>query len=241
MRSLLMLLAIGLLVSCDQGDVNVVASGEVDQSQKKGAAVLAKAPAVEAVGYDVDWREKAGMEAYTYLETDGGPHLLLPGLLGEKWGGRVSSGRRKYENDFDRAVEVTKSDRMSVLRVGAGVGVVLRDPSMTAWGYSPEGWVDVYRVGSWETELDGLIDRAVASVASDEMRDTGRGLMVSGEGLVLMYAGSQLDGAERNVKRIPLEPGRYRLLEGRFTGSGSEDVTIYRLTPVVELAKLANL
>ena len=66
-----------------------------------------------------------------WIQSNGGPLLLLPAELLRQWGGTATA-------DYERACTV--QDEIAVLDVGNGVGLVLGDePHQTAWAPADDG------------------------------------------------------------------------------------------------------
>src|SRR5579884_1078662 len=92
-----------------------------------------------------------GMRRFNYLVCDGGPHLLLPWGLSAHWKGLTSPGDAlNPASAYGKACAAVAGQRLSLLPVGSGHAIVLQDPPMSAWGRSPEGWIDLYYLEAWK-------------------------------------------------------------------------------------------
>jgi hypothetical protein len=172
--------------------------------------------------------------AFDYLACDGGPHLVLPKGLSKQWKGAGSSisAILSPTGDYGRACAATTNQQMALISVGSGQAMVLADPPMSAWGRSPEGWIDIYYLDAWkDTDTDALLKRAVAATPTAAMTDTGGVLTLTQAGLILLYAGDSPGNTAYGEYPIPIEPGNYRILKGQYKVGKTEEVNIYRLQP----------
>lgn len=175
-----------------------------------------------------------GMTAFEYLASDGGPHLVLPKELAKRWSGVTSwnpAAPLDPKSDYGRACAVASQLRLGLIDVGSGHAMVLPDPPMSAWGHSPESWVDIYVLKGWnDMNLDALIQRAVAAAPTKKMTDRGLQLTLKEPGLLLLAATDSPSESAYGVHSIPIETGTYRILEGTYKAAADE-VLIYRLQP----------
>jgi hypothetical protein len=100
-----------------------------------------------------------GMSKFNYLACEGGPHLVLPKSLRSNWQGiRSPADALNPASEYGKACAAVANQRMATIAVGSGRAILLQDPPMSAWGRSPEGWVDLYYLEAWSDEdLDALI------------------------------------------------------------------------------------
>ena len=172
------------------------------------------------------------MTNYDYLACDGGPHLVIPEALSSRWKGVALGDPLDPSSDYGRSCAAAMNQRMALLTVGDGQAIVLRDPPLSAWGQSPEKWVDIYCLEHWSSEdADALIGRALAAAPTSVMRDTGKAMKLEEPGLILLYAGDVPGEAVYDEHHIPIDAGSYRILEGHYRVAGKEEVYIYRLRP----------
>jgi hypothetical protein len=170
------------------------------------------------------------MSKHDYLACDGGPHLVLPAELASQWNGGSLLG---VGGDYARACAAVNTKERGVVSVGTGKALVMRHPGLSSWGTSGEGWVDIYDIGLVkDTDLDALIDRAIAAVPTSAMVNTGESLGLLSPDLFLLFAGDTTTSTAYGVYRIPLAAGSYTILQGRYGIPGTEQVVIYRLQPV---------
>jgi hypothetical protein len=140
----------------------------------------------------------------------------------------LSSSDRGGSNAGEQTFGRLASGSYSTEQQGPGQALVLANPPMSAWGRSPEGWIDVYDLRTWDdTNLDALIQRAVAT-PTNSMVNTGTTLALHQIGMLLLFAGDRPGDAVYGESRIPIAPGSYEILEGRFDLDGIEEVRIYR-------------
>jgi len=121
---------------------------------------------------------------------------------------------------------------MALISVGSGQAIVLAGPPLSAWGRSPEGWIDIYCLEAWaDTNTDALLKRAVAATPTSAMTDTGKVMTLTESGLILLFAGDKPSSATYGEHPILIEPGSYRILEGHYKVGTAEEVYVYRLQP----------
>jgi|GEM_PF-2362004 len=175
----------------------------------------------------------AGMSEFDYLACDGGPHLVLPRELSRQWKGAGSFlAVLSRSGDYGRACAAVTNQHMALIPVGTGQAMVLADPPLSAWGRSPEGWIDIYYLEAWpDTNTDAMIKRAVAATPTKAMTDTGKVMSLKEAGLILLFAGDKPGSTAYGEYAIPIEPGTYRILEGHYQTGKSEEVYVYRLQP----------
>ncbi len=177
-----------------------------------------------------------GMSSYPYLMTDGGPDLLLPAAYAEAWKGTPSTARDPDpKSDYGKACAATEHSPYGVVAMGGGgQAVAFADPDLAAWGTSADGLVEVYCVESCESrDIDGLIRRATASLATSQMKDSGSVLDFPERDAFLMFGADTTADPNYPVRRVKIAAGRYRLLVGRYSADGDkEEVRVYRLERV---------
>jgi hypothetical protein len=173
------------------------------------------------------------MSDFGYLACDGGPHLVLPKELSRRWEGAGSVlAALSPSSDYGRACAAVARQEMALIPVGSGLAMVLADPPLSAWGHSPEGWLDIYRLGAWaDTNIDAMIKRAVAATPTSAMTDTGKVMTLVEPGLILLFAGDKPGSTAYGEHAIPIGPGSYRILEGHYQTGVPEDVRVFRLQP----------
>jgi len=175
----------------------------------------------------------ASMSDFDYLACDGGPHLVLPKELRRQWAGAGSLlAVLSPSSDYGRACAATTNQQMALISVGSGQAMVLANPPLSAWGHSPEGWIDIYYLEAWaDTNTDALLKRAIASTPTSAMTDTGKVMTLTESGLILLFAGDKPGSTAYGEYPIPIEPGSYRILEGYWKGGTNEEIYVYRLQP----------
>ncbi|HZM06800.1 MAG TPA: Imm21 family immunity protein [Candidatus Saccharimonadales bacterium] len=173
------------------------------------------------------------MSDFDYLACDGGPHLVLPKELRRQWAGAGSLlAVLSPSSDYGRACAATTNQQMALISVGSGQAMVLANPPLSAWGHSPEGWIDIYYLEAWaDTNTDALLKRAIASTPTSAMTDTGKVMTLTESGLILLFAGDKPGSTAYGEYPIPIEPGSYRILEGYWKGGTNEEIYVYRLQP----------
>lgn len=226
------------LSSCEK--MQTAAYETTDRNIKAGQNPLAylDAPDYKPPGSDdkqtqANAQKVAGMSEYDYLACDGGPHLVLPKELSPKWKG-ASSILSVFNpfGDYKKACDAVSNQQMALISVGGGQAMVLADPPLSAWGHSPEGWVDIYYLNNWpDTNTDAVIKRAITTTPTSAMADTGKKMTLKEAGLILLFAGDTPGSTAYGEFPIPLASGTYQILEGHYKPSDTEEVFIYRFRP----------
>jgi hypothetical protein len=205
------------------------------------AAILGLAIAVVLVGCGeqkgstpaTSSQKVTGMSDFDYLACDGGPHLVLPKELSRQWKGAGSVlAVLNPKSDYGRACAATASQHMALIAVGGGQAMVLANPPLSAWGRSPEGWIDIYDLEAWpDTNTDAMLKRAVAATQTSAMTDTGKVMILAQPGLILLFAGDKPGSTAYGEYAIPIDSGSYEILEGHYKPAATEEVYMYRLRP----------
>jgi hypothetical protein len=166
----------------------------------------------------------SGMKDFDYLACDGGPHLVLPKEFSGHWKGAGSLlNVLNPSSDYGRACAAVSTQHIALIPVGSGQALVLDDPPLSAWGHSPEGWIDIYDLQAWPTmDTDSLIKCAVAAVPTSAMTNTTKTITLTQPGLILLFAGDKPGQTAYGEYSIPIEPGKYQILEGHHHPSTNE-------------------
>ncbi len=193
---MILVLAVSL-VGCDRG----------------GTATTAQAPTTMP-----NPSAPAGMNQFSYLAADGGPHMILPVELAAWWSGSGSLvGALNKQSDYWRACSATANTPIAPVAVGNGSALIIANPPMTAWGISADGLVEIYDLQSWtNTNLDALLHRATSSLSTTTLKDSGLKLHLKEPDLYLLYAGDTPTSTAYGVHRILLSAGTYHVLGDLF-------------------------
>ncbi len=147
-----------------------------------------------------------------YVETEGGPFILLPMELKKAWKGvgdedEDDEDGEASESDYDRAEEFVST--IGVLDVGKGKALVLGEAEVTTFRPTEDGGVFVQRVfGDEDADVIAAVERALAS---DKWKATKLELPVSGKGKLALFdaAYAYEDADEDEVLPLTLAPGTY--------------------------------
>ncbi len=174
-----------------------------------------------------------GMKDFDYLACDGGPHLVLPKELSRQWKGAGSMmAVLNPSSDYGRACAATVNQRMALVPVGSGQAMALASPPLSAWGHSPEGWIDIYDLEAWpDLNTDAMLKRAAAGTSTSGMTNKGRMLTLTQPSLILLFAGDRPGSTAYGEYAIPIDAGSYQILEGHYKAATNEEVYVYRLQP----------
>lgn len=148
-----------------------------------------------------------------YVETEGGPFILLPLELKKAWKGTGDDEDGDAETDYDRAEEFLS--KVGVLAVGAGQALILGEAEVTAFRATEEGGVFVQKVyGDEPAEVTAALD---AALASSRWKATKRPFTVEGKGKLALFdsAYAYEDAESDEVLKVTLAPGSYTVETAR--------------------------
>lgn len=161
-----------------------------------------------------------------WLDTGGGPFVLMPDEVSRSWGGITS---RQKPSHYDIAAGVT--NYLEVIDVAGNDALVLGDaPYRTAWLPQPaQGGGYIVRV-LWASDEDD-VQRAIADVGVDGWSDEGVAIDV-GSGKMVMFDAADRIGQALVRLRFELAPGRYVLATQDLQPSEATCLMIHRLLPI---------
>lgn len=152
----------------------------------------------------------AAKKALSYVETEGGPFILLPLELAKAWKGTGDDDDE--ESDYDRATE--HLSKVGVLAVGKGQALVLGEVEVTAFLPTADGGVFVQRVfGDDPAEVLAAVDAALRG----KWKAFKPTFTVGGKGKLALFdsAYAYADADADEVLKIALAPGTYLLETAR--------------------------
>ncbi|MBX3229743.1 MAG: hypothetical protein KIT84_05365 [Labilithrix sp.] len=156
----------------------------------------------------------AKKDTLTYVETEGGPFVLLPLELKKAWkGAGDDDDDDDDESDYERAEAFVST--VGVLDVGKGKALVLGEAEVTAYRATKDGGVFIQRVFGDE---DAAVIRAVdGALASGKWKDAKLELLVAKKGKLALFdsACAYEDADEDEILEVTLAPGRYAIKTAR--------------------------
>lgn len=166
-----------------------------------------------------------------WIESDGGPLLLLSSAQLTAWSGYAieleADGPSSSETDYERACAV--EDYLGLIAVADGQGVVLGDePMATAWRSvsSVEGIFIRWVYG----EDEGQMSEYMSHIGTVQWRPTGVSLAVAGEPLYLFDAAwPGADVIEYEYLKISLDAGTYSFDTGTLRAGDRTELILHRL------------
>lgn len=144
-----------------------------------------------------------------YVETEGGPFILLPLELKKAWKGVGDDEDEDEASDYERAEEFLST--VGVLDVGDGKALILGEAEVTAFRPTKDGGVLIQRVfGEEDEDVIAAVDEAIAS---GKWKATKHVLPIAGNGKVALFdsAYAYEDADEDEVLKIALAPGSYAI------------------------------
>ena len=174
-----------------------------------------------------------------WVESGGGPLLLLDQGLAEHWTGIFTPGADPEEDplegtDYGRACEV--EDYLDIIDIGLGQGVVLGgEPAPTTWWPLPEGGGLLVRWLGAEREEDVI---AAVSDPSDvaweaaniELHVTSRTLLLLDSACSAAECEPGAVGGLADSLAIDIKPGTYRFDTALLEPNESMSLLLHRLT-----------
>ena len=170
----------------------------------------------------------------TYVETEGGPFILLPLELKKAWKGSSDDAAEEdeaqedddeEENDYERAEEFLTT--VGVLEVGKGEALILGEVEVTAFQSTPDGGVFIQRVsGDDPAQVQAAVDKAVKSgkwKVTKHTLDVGKGKLALFDSA---YAYEEAD--EDEILEVSLAPGSYTIETSRVK-EGDVEAGLVRL------------
>lgn len=172
-----------------------------------------------------------------WVQSNGGPLLLLARSLLPEWGGSLRGTKgmdAKFRwtgegpaTDYDRACDI--KDYTGLIPVGCGHALVLGDePLLTCWWPDETGdgglfvrWVCADS-DQFLQHLQGLVD--VRFTSSPHVLE-----VVEPEHRLFDAAVSGADVKPNNGVLVELEPGSYEVATGRFTPASTTELLLHRL------------
>ena len=172
-----------------------------------------------------------------WIESNGGPLLLLPEALLPSWSGTDAPSDRDVEatfrwqgsgpaSDYDRACDV--QDYVGVIPVGAGSALVLGDePLPTRWISTPDGGL----LARWIfAESDAAAEQALTRIPAELSWEPVGAFVVRSSPLRLI---DSADGGSDLIlpsARIEMQPGTYAVTWSRFAFDSETALLLVRLS-----------
>ncbi len=171
----------------------------------------------------------------TYVETEGGPFILLPLELKKAWKGSGDDATEEDEqeqedddedeSDYERAEEFLTT--VGVLEVGKGEALILGEVEVTAFQPTSDGGVFIQRVfGDDPAQVQAAVDKAVSSgkwKVTKHTLDVGKGKLALFDSA---YAYEEAD--EDEILEVTLAPGSYTIETSRVK-DGDVEAGLVRL------------
>ena len=158
--------------------------------------------------------------ASEWIQSNGGPLLLLPTELLGDWGGAATS-------DYERACKIY--DEIAGLGVGNGTGLVLGDePHQTSWASESDGgllvrWVYADDEAHVWVAVDGLQE-------SDFETSRGPSLVVGASGrCMLLDSADAGDNLQSEHLEVSLAPGTYSLQTANLAPNETTRALVHRV------------
>jgi hypothetical protein len=149
-----------------------------------------------------------------YVETEGGPFVLLPLELKTAWKGTGDDDEEdEGESDYDRAEAFLSS--VGVLDVGKGKALILGEAEVTGFRPLEDGGVFVQKVfGDEPADVDAAVD---AALASGKWKVTKHVLPIEGKGKLALFdaAYAYADADSDEVLKLTLAPATYGIETAR--------------------------
>ena len=150
-------------------------------------------------------RRVAKKRALNYIETEGGPFILLPMELKKSWNG-TGDEDEGTPNDYEKAEKlVTKN---GVVPLKGGEALILGNAEVTAYWALDGGGVFIQRImGDDDAEVTAVVEKALGAPGWKKLDFT----FDPGKGKLALFdsAYSYEDSDEDERLKIALAPGKY--------------------------------
>jgi Immunity protein 21 len=161
-----------------------------------------------------------------FIETEGGPFILLPMELKKSWSG-VGDPDEGIPSDYEKAEKFVAT--VGVLDLGKGQALVLGDAEVTAFWSLDDGGVFIQRImGDEDADVIAVVERALADSKGWKRAklafDPGAGKLALFDAA---YAYADSDEDERLT--IALAPGLYGVETRTVTKGEDVEVALVRL------------
>jgi len=162
-----------------------------------------------------------------WIESDGGPLILMEKSLSNLWGGHSLTGRVLRITDYDRACQI--EDYLGLLDVGDSKALVLNDePLSTAyWKINSENVIFVRWV--YAKEESDISDFLTQAPPIDSWIDTGIKIVFSTEDLVLFDSAYRTNEVE-DVLFFQLSKGEYTAKNLLFKPNNEVSLILHSLS-----------
>ena len=169
--------------------------------------------------------QQGARQKVEWLDTGGGPFVILPSHSLRKWGGLRAEGA---PNDFDRACDVT--DYLGTIPFDAAQALVLGDdPFPTAFFAAPTfGGAYIVRM-LWGEDLEKAT-RAVHAIPRSSWT-TEQLLFDGGSGALVLFDAAHPGPQAPHRISVPLGPGRYAVASADWE-DGTMGLLVHRLVPL---------
>lgn len=149
----------------------------------------------------------AKSRSLNYIETEGGPFILLPLELKKSWNG-TGDEDEGIPSDYEKATQLVT--KIGVLELGGGEALVLGDPEVTAYWALDDGGVFIQRIiGDDDDVVASVVDQALEGKDWTRLPFN----FNSGKGKLALFdaAYSYQDSDEDERLKISLSPGTYQV------------------------------
>lgn len=166
-----------------------------------------------------------------WLNSTGGPLILLERSLLPSWGGNLEMSELQAEDndaqitDYDRACSV--EDYVGLIGVGSGQALVLGDePMQTAW-LSEQSNTGILVRWHWATNEDS-VDEALSSIPSNIWEPNDVNLYLPHGDLILFDSSCRFDEIDSSIS-IRLETGTYNVHTAQYQPNENVSLLLHRL------------
>jgi len=162
--------------------------------------------------------KKAKERTLAFVETEGGPFILLPLEHKKSWNGAG-------DGDYDKAEKLVAS--IGVLPVGTGQALILGTAEVTAYWQLDDGGVFIQRVfGDEDHDVIAAVEKALPEAKWKKTTVT----FDPGKGKLALFdsAYSYEDADEDERLRVTISPGKYAIETCNVKAKGVE-VSLVRL------------
>lgn len=166
-----------------------------------------------------------------WLESAGGPLLLLEEHLLAHWHGAFSKSTQISTTDYDRACNI--DDYIGIIEVGSGYGIVLgEEPFSTAWLQLPNPH-NSFLVRWVFAENEAAVIDALSELQETKWKKTGAKIQFSNGKLVLFDSACKGTNIDDNLQ-IEISKGQYEVETLNYEPNEQTSIILHRFSSSIE-------
>lgn len=172
-----------------------------------------------------------GMQKYKYFCSDGGPFVLMPSELRDKWKG-VENMLDPLDPKTDYGKACTITGDFGVIDVRDNQCLVVDAPLMAVDLKKPDKSLSIYLLKQWKSQnLDSMIDQSAEEAENRAFTNTGKTVELKTDQLTFMWAGDVYGNCVYAFTDLNLPNGLYQISTADWQDPNSGHILTVRLAP----------